>query len=309
MTVLTTRQLPQFEIIGPPAAPAVAVLGGISAHRHVTSSVVDPRAGWWEAVVGPGRAIDTGRFRVVGVDFLDGGRASDGRPAHTVTTGDQADALAAVLDAQDVASLHAIVGASYGGMVALAFAERYPDRVGRLVAIGAADAPHPMTTALRAVQRGIVELGLAGGQPREGLVLARALAMTTYRSRREFADRFPAAPDYVEGGGAAFPVEGYLRHHGERFADSWTAARFLALSLSADLHHVDPAAIRVPTLLVAAEGDSVVPREQLEQLVGRLGGPARLADVHTITGHDAFLTEPAQVGALVQTALTCPEFP
>ena len=309
MTVLTAGQLPQFEIIGPAGAATVAVLGGISAHRHVASSAADPRPGWWESVVGAGRAIDTTHFRVLGLDFLDGGSDATGRPARVVTTAQQADAIAAVLDAHGIERLHAIVGASYGGMVALAFAERYPDRVERLVAISAPAAPHPMTPAVRAVQRGIVELGLAGGRAREGLVLARALAMTTYRSQREFAERFPSAPDLVDGGTAAFPVEGYLRHHGERFADAWSPSRFLALSLSADLHQVDPGAIAVPALLVAAEGDVVVPREQLEALDAQLAGPSRLADVRTITGHDAFLTEPAQVGALVHAALNCPEFP
>src|SRR6184192_4320607 len=104
-----------YELAGAAGAPVVAVLGGISATRHVTSSAADPRAGWWENVVGDQRAIDTARFRVISFDYLD--RAANG----PVTTDDQAHALAAALDHAGIDRLHGVVGASYGGMVALAF--------------------------------------------------------------------------------------------------------------------------------------------------------------------------------------------
>jgi homoserine O-acetyltransferase len=302
-------ELPPFEITGPPCAPVVVALGGISATRHVAASDDDPERGWWEDVVGPGRAVDTSCYRVLGFDFLDGGVADDGGPARTVTTHDQADALARLLDALDVDAAHAVIGASYGGMVALAFAERYPRRLRRLVAISAPHQPHPMTTAVRSVQRGIVRLGLETGRPREALSLARALAMTTYRTPREFGERFAPEPTDVARGTARFPVESYLRHHGDRFAAAWSPARLLALSLSADLHRVDPTRITVPTLVVAAEGDAIVPRAQLEALAAAIDAPTRLADVATTTGHDAFLTEPRHIGSLIEAALEAPELP
>jgi homoserine O-acetyltransferase len=291
-------------VVGPADGPVVVALGGISATRHVTSNDIDPSEGWWEDIVGHGRGIDTRRFRVLGVDFADGGRARDGRPARAVTTSDQADAIARALDAIGVEQAHAIVGASYGGMVALAFAERYPQRLERLVVISAPHEPHPMTTALRAVQRQIVELGLSTGQTRQAMSIARGLAMTTYRSREEFAERFDCAPVEQGPGHATFPVEAYLRSHGERFASRWTAERFLALSLSGDLHSVDPRAIRTPTTVVAAEGDAIVPRSQLETLVLRLAGPAQLVDLPSTRGHDAFLTEPAVLGRILDRALS-----
>jgi homoserine O-acetyltransferase len=295
-------QLPHYELIGPPHAPVVVVLGGISASRHVTSNELDATPGWWEAIVGPGRAIDTTRVRVLGIDYLDGGRGSDGRPRRAVTTHDQADAIAAVLDSLGIERLHAFVGASYGGMVALAFAEQRSHRVERLIVVSAPSEPHPMSTALRALQRRIVGLGIDTGEPKEALALARALAMTTYRSAREFAERFDVEPVERTTNDALFPVEGYLLHHGERFAATWTPERFLALSLSIDLHRVDPAAITVPTLLVAAEGDTIVPREQMAALAGRIAGPARLADLPTLNGHDAFLTEPEALSRLITDA-------
>src|SRR5204862_1053997 len=104
-----------YEIVGAPGAPVIAVLGGISASRHVTSSASDPRSGWWEEVVGEGCAIDTTSFRVLSIDYL--AQANGGVP---VTTEDQAYALATALDELGIDCLHAVVGASYGGMVALA---------------------------------------------------------------------------------------------------------------------------------------------------------------------------------------------
>ena len=275
---------PEYELTGPSSAPVVVALGGISATRRP--------AEWWSSVVRDGGPIDTARFRVLGFDWLDGGERSDGRPERSVSTQDQADALAAALDDAGIARVHTLVGASYGGMVGLAFAERHPDRVERLIAISAPARAHPMSTALRSIQRGIVELGLETGRSFEAMSLARQLAVTTYRCGSEFAERFDG-----------ISVQSYLRHQGEKFARRFSAARFLALSLSGDAHVVDPARIVTPTLVVSAEGDSIVPREQSYDLVERLGGPAAHRHTLTRTGHDAFLAEPHVAGALIRNAL------
>lgn len=298
------RAVPTYEVSGPTGAPVIVALGGISATRHVVATATDPTPGWWESVAGPHAAIDTTRYRILGLDFLDGGRGRGRRPRNLVTTHDQADAVASVLDTIGVERIHAFVGASYGGMVALAFAERYPERLDRLVAISAPHETHPMSTALRALQRQIVRLGIDTGRVAEGLSIARGLAMTTYRSAREFGERFDSRPTERTDNDAVFPVEDYLRHHGERFAARWSAERFLALSLSGDLHRVDPAAICAPTVLVAAEGDAIVPGEQLRELAGRLGGPATLVELPTTRGHDAFLTEPVALGRILRSALS-----
>jgi homoserine O-acetyltransferase/O-succinyltransferase len=297
-------EVPPYEVIGPHGAPTIVVLGGISANRHICGNAVDSSPGWWEGIAGRGRALDTTRFQLVGCDFLDGGRRADGRPERIVSTHDQADGIAAALDEIGIARVLAIVGASYGGMVALAFAERYPERVERLVVIGAAHKSHPMTTAIRSVQRRVVELGLETGREQDALALARALAMTTYRSAREFAERFDCTPTTVSDNDAVFPVEAYLRHHGERFAARWRPERFLALSLSGDLHTVAPLNIHTPTVCIAAEGDAIVPRSQVEELVSALGGPSTLVDLPSRNGHDAFLTEPEALGAILRNVLT-----
>ena len=296
-------EVPPYEVSGPRGAPTIVVLGGISANRHVCGNGVDPSPGWWEGVAGRGRALDPTRYQLVGVDFLDGGRGSDGRPERIVSTHDQADAIAAVLDEIGIERVHAVVGASYGGMVALAFAERYPDRLDRLVVIGAAHQPHPMTTAIRAVQRRVVELGLETGRERDAFALARALAMTTYRTAAEFGDRFDVAPATVTENDAVFPAESYIREHGERFAVRWRPERFLALSLSGDLHSVDPSAIRTRCVLVAADNDAIAPREQIDTLARELGAPCKVVHLPSRNGHDAFLTEPEALAPILHDAL------
>ncbi len=283
------------EIIGPEDAdaPVIAVLGGISADCHVTASPDDSAPGWWEAIAGPGKAIDTRRFRVLSMDYAV-------RPV--ISTNDQADALALALDAAGVGRLHAFIGASYGGMVALAFGASYSGRTDRLIVIGAAHESHPMATALRAVQRRIIELGRAADRARDGVILARALAMTTYGTAAELASRFSSMP-CDEGQDVIFPVEAFLLRASDRFANTCSVERYLALSLSLDLHRIQPEDVKVPTTLVAAIGDRVVPRTQVAELAKRLGAPCHLVELRSVHGHDAFLKEPHPISVVVTEVL------
>ena len=289
-----TAGLPKYTLVGRTGAPIVVVLGGISATRHVVFGETPGESGWWSKIAGEGRAIDLDRFRVLGLDFLDGGRDSTGRPRRTVTTHDQAVWLHRILRSLGDDRVYAIIGSSYGGMVALAFAERFAAALGRLVVISAPHESHPMSTALRTLQRRVVELGLDTGRVCDAMSIARGIAMTTYRSAGEFADRFGADP---------LLVDAYLRDRGSRFAATMRPERFLALSQSSDVHRVDPSRITTPTTVVAAEGDTIVPREQLVALANRLSGARNLIDLETRVGHDAFLVETAKVSSILSAAL------
>lgn len=288
----------RFALYGAPDAPIVIVQGGISADRHA-ASMANGAPGWWSAVVGPGRPIDTDRFGVLSVDWLD---CNDIAPACAVGSEDQADALAALLVALGVDRVHAFVGASYGAMVGLAFAARHPRRLLRLIAIAGAHRAHPLSIALRNLQRETVRLGERLGDVRAGLDLARRLAMTTYRGEREFAERCGAAPVFADGR-YHFAEEDWLKAAGARFVERFSAARFLALSESIDLHAIAPEDVRVPTTLVGIASDRVVPLADLCELQSRCGAPATLHVIDSRYGHDAFLKEDAQVGALLNEIL------
>ncbi len=290
-----------YRVEGPAAAPLVAVLGGMSAHRALAGA-----EGWWPQMVGSGLGIDTDRYRVLGIDYL-GGRgdstAPDGAaPFPPISSYDQAAALAAVVRRLDAGPLHAIVGASYGGMVALAFAANHPDLVARIVVVSAAHKAQVLSTAWRSVQRQIVREALARGAGAEGLKLARALAMATYRTAAEFSQRFGGAPQR-EGGRFRFPVEGYLFARGDDYVRKYRAESFLALSESIDLHAVEPATVRVPATLIAVREDQLVPIEDVRELAARLGPRADLVEIDSLYGHDAFLKESAALGPIIRRTL------
>ncbi|HEY6924515.1 MAG TPA: alpha/beta fold hydrolase [Steroidobacteraceae bacterium] len=338
-----------WRLVGPANAPVVCALGGISANRRVfvteDHGSTGTRQGWWSEVVGPGRALDADRFRILSFDYLGGSAETTGpasansaapaadscttaesanvRPARqpngqspqasgsarqtngpafpNISTYDQAELLVRLLNNLGLKSLRAIIGGSYGGMVALAFGERYPERVSQLVVIGAADRTHPMATAWRSVQRQILRFSIDCGHPKEGLKLARALAMSTYRTAEEFAARFDGAPAR-EGERYVFPVEQYIFARGNDFADKHSAEAILCLSESIDLHRVEAARIFVPTTIVAVREDQLVPLADLRGLAARLPS-ARLHEISSIYGHDAFLKESDQLRGIFAAAL------
>ena len=307
-----------WRMVGPANAPVVCALGGISANRRVCLGE-EPRqhaegtvrhrerelAGWWSDICGPDRPLDTHRFRILSFDYLGGsGETSgprDSQPFPSVSTYDQAELLLRLLNHLGIKALRAIAGGSYGGMVALAFGERYPERVGRLLVLCASDRPHPLATAWRSVQREIVRITLASGRAADGLKLARALAMSTYRSGEELAARF-AGPPALESDRFVFPVERYLMARGSDFAARHRPESFLCLSESIDLHRVDAERIFVPTLAVAVREDQLVPLADVRGMVARLGA-GRFQEISSIYGHDAFLKESQQLRGVFAAAL------
>jgi homoserine O-acetyltransferase len=283
---------------GAPGAPTIIVQGGISADRDACATAERTAPGWWETLVGRGRAIDLEHARILAIDWLD----TEDLESPSVSSEDQADALAALMDALGIVRAEAFVGASYGAMVGLAFAARHPGRVGRLVALAGAHRPHPYATAQRVVQRGVVRLGLDNGCVDEALSLARQLALTTYRSGEEIGRRFAGGAEYRDGR-FQLPVEGWLEYHGRRFVARFDANRYLALSESIDLHDIDPQAVRVPTTLIGFASDRLVPLADLCALQQRLGAPASLEVIESPYGHDGFLKEHERLAPLLREAL------
>jgi homoserine O-acetyltransferase len=291
-----------WRLAGGADAPIVVALGGISAHRRVFDAS-EPRAGWWHEVVGPGLPLDADRVRILGIDYLGGSgestAPSTGGMFPSLSSYDQAQALCQLLDHLKIERVRAIVGASYGAMVALAFAERHADRVDQLLVISGADHAHPMATAWRSVQRRIVRFGLSSGRAADGLELARALAMATYRSPDEFAIRFNTPPRQTDGR-FVFPVEDYLFARGRDYASRYRPESFLCLSESIDLHSIDPTRVSTPCTVVAVAEDQLVPLADMRALAARLPR-AQLHELSSPHGHDAFLKEAAAFQPIFQS--------
>ena len=284
-------------LTGPETGPLVVAMGGISADRFVCRRD-DGRAGWWPGLVGDGCAVDPARHRVLGLDF-----AADPTGRLAPSTEEQAELVAAAIEAAGAAQAD-IVGASYGGMVALALAAQRPERVRRLVLISAPAAPHPAATAVREVQRRTVALGLAAGLGAEALSIARGLAMLTYRTPAEFAGRFDGGIDSADTLATSGPGQ-YLRARGDAYPAVMSPERFLSLSASIDRHEIDPGCVPHPALVIGALSDQLVPPEQLQSLAAALPD-ARLHLLDSLYGHDMFLKEAKRVGALVASFLEGP---
>jgi len=284
-------------LVGPEAGPLVVVAGGISADRQAADTSDGP--GWWGWAIGAGAAIDTSRVRVLGFDWLP--TTGENRIV-TITTGDQARLLALVLDDIGPARVNAFIGASYGGCVGLAFAERFPSRLGRLIVISAAHRAHPTATAWRGVQRRLLQLGADTGREAEAIALARELAMTTYRSSEEFDDRFSDGPA-PERAGEAYPVCDYLIAQGRAYQGRTTAARWISLSDSLDRHAVAPEQVHARTTVVGFTSDRLVPIQDSRALAERLPRLERLIERPSRYGHDAFLKERGVIAQVLTDAL------
>ena len=282
-----------WQCVGPDEAPLVVVLGGISAHARACAR--DGR-GWFEAQCGEGRALDTKRYRLLGIDWLGGVDGSTGPHGNSgfpaISTADQARALLLLLNRLGVRRVHLLVGASYGGNVAQQLAALLGERVRHLVLLCAAHRPSQFGFAVRQVQRAILDLGDDAGT---ALALARSLAVLGYRTPEGVEARFG---NDVSGS----EVSSWLDHHGAKFAARFDAAAYRVLSASIDAHRVDPAMIHVPTTLLAVREDLIVPpslAREYEQSAPR----CELIDISSPYGHDAFLKEERVVADLLSAAL------
>ncbi|MDQ3206550.1 MAG: homoserine O-succinyltransferase [Pseudomonadota bacterium] len=291
------RVVLRYERQGDPRLPVVVVAGGISAGRHVAACAADPSPGWWQAQVGARRALDPEAHCLVSMDWV----GADGELDAPIDPADQADAIAALLDALRIGQIAAFVGCSYGAMVGLQFAALHGHRVGRLVAISGAHRAHPYSSAWRALQRRAVALGALQCDETQGLALARQLAILSYRTPEEFAGRFGLAQ--VEQGRVRVAAESYLDHCAGSYVATTSATAFLRLSESIDLQAIDPGLIRIPVTVVAVEQDRLVPAADAYDLAERLRGEARLRVLRSVYGHDAFLKEDAAIDTLLREAL------
>jgi len=317
--------------LAPDGANCVLIFTGLSPTAHVCSSMEDPAAGWWEDMVGPQKPIDTNRYFVVCVNSLGSCFGSTGPASQdpctddhyrlsfpVLTVEDIANAAAEVLNHLAVADLHTVVGASMGGMTALAFALLHPDRCRRLMAISSAARSLPFSIALRSLQREMIRkdpawqngnYDLDGHGPATGMRLARKLGMITYRSAAEWADRFgrERATETSEPEnpfGIDFEIESYLEHHANRFIGTFDANCYLYLSRAMDLFDAADQGGSLEAsfaqlsldeaLVIGVETDFLFPIQQQEELA--LALDKHIDDVmfkrlSSIQGHDSFLVD------------------
>lgn len=320
------------------AGNAILILTGLSPSAHAAAHPDDPEPGWWEDMVGPGKAIDTDRFFVICVNSLGSCMGSTG-PASTdpatgepyrldfptLTLEDVAEAAFHVVRDLGIERLHTVVGPSMGGMSSLALAMEHADAVRHLALISTACYATPFAIALRSLQRELIRSDPAwrdgryepGAGPVSGMKLARKLGMITYRSAAEWLERFGREripPERKEDRPFAmeFEIESYLQHQADRFTGSFDANCYLYLSHAMDLFEVAAhgeslqtglSRIRAEkTLVIGVETDLLFPLWQQRELaegLQRAGRDVTFEALPSLQGHDSFLVDTERFGRML----------
>jgi homoserine O-acetyltransferase len=309
---------------------AVIIFTGLSPSAHAASSPTDPAPGWWEEIVGPSRPIDTREYFVICVNSLGSCYGSTGPASVDPTTNeayrlnfpvltldDVAAGGKAILDHLGIESLYAIVGPSMGGMTAMSFAAQFPNISRGLMLISTAARSSPYAIALRSLQREMIRSDpeWKGGQyeadagPINGMRLARKLGMITYRSGKEWDQRFgreriPGERTTGDPFGVDFEVEAYLDHHAQKFTGQFDANCYLYLSRASDLFDLAEQGGTVASALEEVTADRIMiigvrsdflfnieQQRELAEDFKKAGRPVSLVELDSLQGHDSFLAD------------------
>ncbi len=314
---------------------AVLVLHALTGDSHVAGPAGPghPTAGWWDAVVGAGRALDPADWFVVVPNVVGGCQGStgpssaapDGRPwggrFPLVTVRDTVAAEVVLADVLGIASWACVVGGSMGGMRALEWAATEPDRVARLFLLAcpaAASAEQigwaaPQLAAIRSDpgwRGGDYHAAPPGEGPHRGLGIARRMAHLSYRSPFELATRFGRQPQLGEDPlhGGRYAVESYLDHHADKLVGRFDAGSYVRLTEMMNAHDVGRdrggaaaglARVSAATMVAGVSSDRLYPLEQQVELAAGIPGAGELKLIESPYGHDGFLIEAPTVSTLL----------
>lgn len=310
---------------------AILVCHALTGDQHVANvHPVTGKPGWWTTMVGPGKPIDTDRFFVVCSNVLGGCMGTTG-PASTrpgagepygldlplVTIRDMVDAQAALIDHLGIETLFCVAGGSMGGMQALQWAVRHPDRVFSALPIATAHKHSAQNIAFHEVGRQAITADpdwrggrylTEGSTPRKGLAVARMAAHITYLSepalQTKFGRNLQDRDARTFGFDADFQIESYLRHQGASFVERFDANSYLYVTRAMD--YFDLAAdhggslanafrgTRTRFCVVSFTSDWLFPTEGSRQIVHALNAAAAnvsFVEIETDKGHDAFLLD------------------
>jgi homoserine O-acetyltransferase len=308
----------------------VLITHALSGDSHVAGyySGADPKPGWWETMVGPGKGIDTDRYFVICTNVLGGCMGTTG-PAATnpatgrpyglafpvVTIGDMVKVQKGLLDHLGITKLLAVVGGSIGGMQALEWAIRYPARVAAAVLLATTTRHSALAIAFNEIGRQAIMSDphfnkgdyYHGPKPDLGLALARMVGHVTYLSdeamRSKFGRRLQDRDNLAFDFEANFQVESYLRYQGSKFVQRFDANSFLYITKAADYFDVGRqhghdseveafAGVTAKILVISFTSDWLYPTYQSREMVQAMkknGLDVSFCEIEAECGHDAFL--------------------
>jgi homoserine O-acetyltransferase len=299
--------------------------------------------GWWDGMIGPGKAFDTDRFYVVSTNLLGGCRGTTG-PSSTdpatgrpygsdfpvVTVADMVRTERAFLDVLGIERLAAVAGGSLGGMQALEWAVSYPDQVDAIIPIASTHALHPQGVAWNAIARDAILRDPAwqdghyygsGRSPDAGMGVGRMVGHITYLSAQALEEKFGRRLQFADDlrytiTEPEFEVESYLRHQADSFVRRFDANTYLYTSRA--LTYFDLARqhggslgralrdVSARTLLIAFSSDWLYPPSASRDIAAALDALGKPVDCHVIEapyGHDCFLLEEARQAPIIRRFL------
>ena len=299
---------------------AVLVCHALSGDSHAV--------GWWDRIVGPGRAVDTENLFVIGTNCLGGCQGTtgpssappDGKPWGSrfplVTIGDMVEVQMRLVKALGVGQLRGACGGSMGGMQALEWSLRKPGSVRKVWMTGSARAHNAMQIALNEIGRESIvrDPKWRGGDyplddpPTDGLAVARMVGHLSYLSEASFEHKFSRRyqekqrPDWTLG--TEFEVESYLSHQAEKFTKRFDPNSYLVLTRALDYYERKSLqGSQSEYLFTSFTSDWLYPSHQSEELLRLASGAGCTASHHVIDlpfGHDAFLLDGEKQGALAR---------
>jgi len=343
------RVLPRYELavetygtLNAQRSNAILICHALNASHHVAGVYADnPRdVGWWDNMVGPGKAVDTRRFFVIGVNNLGSCFGSTGPASMNPETGkpwgaqfpvltveDWVQAQARLADYFGIERFAAVMGGSLGGMQALSWAISLPQRVANCIVIASTPRLSAQNIAFNEVARRAIMTDPDFHQgdyyahatvPARGLAVARMVGHITYLSQDGMAEKFGRTrrenvQEFQYGYDAEFEVESYLRYQGEKFSRYFDANSYLLITRALD--YFDPARatagdlaqalkdVLCDFLLVSFSTDWRFPPERSREIVQALlkhQKSVTYAEVDAPHGHDAFLLEDVRYHAVVR---------
>lgn len=325
--------------LSPARDNAVLVLHALTGDSHAAGPAGpgQPMVGWWDELIGPGKAIDTDRYFVVCPNVLGGCQGTtgpssvgpDGQPwgarFPVITIRDQVMVEAALADRLGIDRWTAVVGGSMGGMRAIEWAVTFPERLERAVIVSVGARATAEEIALCSTQCRAIRLdpkwnggdyydAPPGGGPHAGMSVARGIGHISYRSELELDARFGRDPqgDDAPLAGGEFAVESYLEHHGDKLARRFDANSYITLSDAMNHHDVGRgrggiaaalANVRAAVTLAGVSSDRLYPLRLQQELAELLPTASGVEIIESPHGHDGFLIEHEALGAVVGRAL------
>ncbi len=319
---------------------AVLICHALSGDSHAAGyySVDDPKPGWWDIMIGPGKGIDTDRYFVICSNIIGSCMGSTGpssinpetgRPYGLnfplVTIGDMVDAQKALMDHLGIEKLLSVVGGSIGGMQVLEWAVRYPEMVRSAVALATTARHSALAIAFNEVARQAImaDPNWKGGhyyngpRPDHGLAVARMIGHITYLSEEsmweKFGRRLQNKNAFSYDFDADFQIESYLLYQGRKFVERFDANSFLYITKAADYydlareHGNDSLAAALSKaqarfLVVSFTSDWLYPTYQsraIVQAIKKNWGDVSFCEIDAKWGHDAFLLPNPRLSALI----------